>query len=241
MNFIGFDIETKGTLQEYALQAYRAPREQGWISAASLANSEKAVGTHNPSVKCIEGMLQTFTGQYVVCWNTCFDVSWLYAVGVSPSLIESIKWLDGMLLWMHLIREPEEEGKPRRSYSLAAAMKEYFPEDAGFKDFEDFQADSPEALKLLLHRNKEDARFTAILAEKFWTQLSPKQRQAAIIEARCIPMVAQTYNRGIRIDSEALGMLRLKLEDDAVNSYALLKEHYPAIDTVNLGDRKSVV
>ena len=240
MKWIGFDIETKGTEPEYALQAYRAGRGQGRISAVSIATTEVALGLHNPSVKQLEAMLTPYQGQYIVAWNTCFDVSWLYAVGVAPALIEGVKWLDGMLLWMHWVREPEEEGKPRKSYSLEAAMKEFFPEFAGFKGFTDFQTDTEEGLKGLLHRNKEDARFTAKLGELFWSKLSEGQRQAALIEARCIPLVAQTYNRGIAIDRNAASALKEKLAGEGVTAYETLKEHYPAIGEVNLGSPKQV-
>jgi len=235
MRFIGFDIETRGVLPEYALQAYRAGRGLAQISAASLATTARAVGLHNPTIAQLETLLTPYQGRYVVAWNTCFDVSWLYAVGVNPALIEGIKWLDGMLLWMHWIREPEPEGGPRKSYSLEAAMKEFFPEAAGFKEFKEFQGDTQEALAGLLHRNKEDARFTAILAETFWEKLSEEQRQAVLIEARCIPLVAQTYNRGITIDKEAALRLQGRLKKDGETAYAALKAHYPEIDSVNLG------
>ena len=249
MNFHGFDIETKGVLPEYALQAYRAQRLQptfdgepfcAWISAASVASTTQAVGFHDPSVQQLTTMLTPFAGKHLIAWNTCFDVSWLYAVGVPVELIESIKWLDGMLLWMHVTREPESEKSKKKSYSLEAAMNEFYPEQAGFKDFKDFQADSPEALAGLLHRNKEDARFTAILAEQFWNRLGPGQQRAALIEASCIPAVAQTYNRGITLDPAALVLLRNKLEKEGAEAYAALKEHHPGIDSVNLGSPKQV-
>jgi DNA polymerase-1 len=240
MNFIGFDIETRGALPEYALQAYRAIDGQAHISAASIGTSSRTIGMHNPTAKNIEQMLSTFTGQYIAGWNVCFDVSWLYAVGVSPELIETIRWIDAMLLWNHLAREPESETTKKKSYSLKSAMLEFYPDHAEFKDFEDFQNNSPEALAALLHRNKEDARYTAILAEQFWSQLEPKQRQAALIEARCIPMVALTYVRGLQVNSDALSALRAKLETDAVAAYQLLKDHYPAIDDINLGSPKQV-
>ena len=238
--FIGFDIETRGELPEYALQAHRATQGQAYISAISVATSERAVGTLAPSKEHIEKLLVKLKGRYVVAWNTCFDVSWLYAIGIEPDLIESINWLDGMLLFMHLTREPEAETGPKRSYSLETALKTYFPDQAGFKDFTDFQNDSEDAEKQLLHRNKEDARFTAILAEMFWEKLSAEQRRAALIEARCIPMVALTYVRGLQINPDALTALREKLEADAITAYQLLKEHYADIDSVNLGSPKQI-
>lgn len=237
MKFYGFDIETKGVLPEYALQAYRSPRGQGHISAASIASPLRAIGIPSPTVQQLETMLTPFQGKYVVAWNAPFDLSWLYAVGVAPGLLESIKWMDAMLLWMHLVREPESDTGPRKSYSLKSAMMEFYPEHAGFKDFEDFQGDDIDGL---MHRNREDARFTALLAEQFWAKLSDSQRQAALIEARCLPLVAQTFNRGIKIDTAALAQLRTKLEAEAVTAHAALRAVYPDIDSVNLGSPKQV-
>ncbi len=240
MKFVGFDIETVGDLSEYALQAYRAIRKQAKISAASIATSSTAFGLLDPTIDQLTKILTQYQGQYIVAWNTCFDVSWLYAVGIPERLIEGVKWLDAMLLWMHTCREPESDNGPKRSWSLETAMKEFYPEHASFKEFTDFQTDSEEGKKSLLHRNKEDARFTAIPAERFWKLLTPPQRQAALIEARCIPMVARTYNQGIKIDVPALGRLKKKLTEDAATAYESLKTHYSEIDSINLGSPKQV-
>jgi DNA polymerase I-like protein with 3'-5' exonuclease and polymerase domains len=240
IKFYGLDLETFGDLQEYALQAYRAARGQAGIRAISVSDGTNTLGLLNPEITKLTTILRSLKGKYVVGWNVCFDISWLYAVGVPAEAVEAINWVDGMLIWMHTVRTPEAENGPRKSYSLKAAMLEYFPDDAGFKDFEDFQTDTPEGLQKLLHRNKEDARYTVKLADMFWSQLGPKQRRAALLEARCIPMVALTYNQGIQIDSDALGLLRTELESAGADAYADLKAHYPEIDTVNLGSPKQI-
>lgn len=233
---IGFDLETWGVLPEYALQAYRVP--QAGVRAVSVANTEIAIGTLNPPDHQFQSMMDAWAGKQLVAWNTPFDLSWLYALEIK--CVDQVNWLDAMLLWRHLTVEPEEEGKPRKSYSLEAAMKEFFPDQAGFKEFTDFQTTDPEELKKLLHRNKEDARFTCILGEKFWSELSPRQRAAALIESRCLPMVAQTYVDGIWIDREALKTLKDTLKYQAEKAYNTLKNHYPAIDEVNLGSPKQL-
>ena len=81
-NFTGLDLETYGDLQEYALQAYRATRGQAGIRAISVANSTQALGILNPDTTKLTNILKSLKGKYVVCWNTTFDVSWLYAVGI---------------------------------------------------------------------------------------------------------------------------------------------------------------
>jgi DNA polymerase-1 len=62
----------------------------------------------------------------------------------------------------------------------------------------------------------------------------------ALVEARCIPLVAQTYNRGISIDKDAAVRLKAKLVQEGDTAYTALKRHYPEIDSVNLGSPKQV-
>ena len=124
-----------------------------------------------------------------------FDAAWLIALG-HEDLVFQIRWLDAMLLWKHWVGAPEGDDVPaakRKSYSLEAAMHEFFPDEAGFKEFKNFQTQDPAELQQLLFRCKEDTRFAVRLAEWFWSNLTDEQRQAALIEAQCIPQVAKTY------------------------------------------------
>lgn len=240
---IGFDLETWGDKQEYALQPFRALTGEAGIRAASMSMKHQ-VGKIKPSAGEIRDMLSLATkvDHYVVGWNVSFDAAWCIAVGLEEEVFK-VKWLDAMLLWRHAVVEPEGEDVPankRKSYSLKSAMEEFYPDEAGFKDFEDFQATDEESLAKLLHRNKMDALWTLRLAEKFWGMLNDTQRQAALIEARCIPMVASSTVRGLTANLQAAEDLGSCLALEAVSIYRELLITSPEVRGLNLGSPKQL-
>jgi len=241
---IGFDIETAGDKQEYALQPVRKTTNQAWVTAASFARGEKVAGQLYPSKALIEGMLKKAieADAYILGWNVAFDASWCIATGCED-LVMQVKWLDAMLLWRHAQVEPEGDTIPkskRRSYALANAMKTYYPEHAGFKDFDDFQADDDESMQGLLTRNKGDALFVIRLAEKFWGELNDRQQLAALVEARCIPLVAWSKVHGLKASRPAAESLKRSLTEEADKLYAELLASSPEIEGVNLGSPKQL-
>ena len=237
---IGLDLETWGDKQEYALQPFRALTGEAGIRAASVAVlPDKTSGLIDPRPEDVRRMLLTAieSDKYILGWNVSFDAAWCIAVGLEEEVFK-VKWLDAMLLWRHAVVEPEGEDVPankRKSYSLKSAMEEFYPAEAGFKDFEDFQATDEESLAKLLHRNKMDALWTLRLAEKFWGMLTPGQRQAALIEARCIPLIAKTKVMGIVSSVEAAQILSDNLAAEAVALYRELLVTSPEIRGLNLG------
>lgn len=236
---IGFDLETEGDLPEYALQPFRAEGGKARIKAASLATNAASSGDLYPSVEKVRRMLSVAISRdmYIVGWNTPFDAAWCIAVGLEEEVFAA-KWLDAMLLWRHAVVEPEGEDVPatkRKSYSLESAMHEFYPAEAGFKEFDDFQATDQTSLELLLNRNKMDAMWTVRLAEKFWDMLTPAQQRAALIEARCIPMIAKTKVLGIVSSEEAAQILSDNLAAEAVALYKELLSTSPEVKGINLG------
>lgn len=258
---IGFDLETQGSRPEYALQPWRAREGKAWVSAAAWTKADASTGSLFTKTDTIKAVLEPIVEKnlYVCGWNVTFDCAWLIALGLEE-LAFRIKWLDSMLLWRHLCVEPEGDDIPaakRKSYALEAAMHEFFPDEAGFKEFKDFHTQDPEQLKLLLHRCKEDTRFAVRLGEMFWQQLSPKQQQAALIEARCIPLVAKANVDGIWSSREHAEKLseRLVADGEAVKETLLslcsdlvivesglkpkelkaLQEQNPSAHLINLG------
>ena len=241
---LGFDLETHGDLPEYGLQPFRATQGQAGIKAASVATADKTAGKLYPTVQEVKNMLLLAVRQdrYMVGWNVAFDAAWCIAVGLEAEVFQ-VKWLDAMLLWRHAVVEPEGEDIPRpkrKSYSLASAMHEFHPEDAGFKEFDDFQATDEVSLDLLLHRNRMDAQWTLRLAEKFWGMLNDKQQRAALIEARCIPMIAKTKVMGIVSSASAAQDLADVLAAEAVATYRQLLTEAPEVKGINLGSSKQL-
>ena len=236
---VGFDLETQGVRPEYALQPWRAVTKEAWISAVAYTKGEVSQGQLYPSTESIKAVLEAVvkSGAYVCGWNVSFDCSWVCALGLEDLAFE-IKWLDSMLLWRHLVVEPEGDDVPatkRKSYKLEAAMHEFFPAEAGFKEFKNFATQDPEELKQILFRCKEDTRFAVRLGEMFWHQLSPKQQQAALIEARCIPQMARANIQGIWSSRDLAVKLQEKLEAEGAAARASLVATSPEIEGVNLG------
>lgn len=241
-NVIGFDVETSGVRHEYALQPWRVPA--AWITVAAFTRGDISTGVVRPSQDILRKIFEKIVAQdlFVCGWNVTFDCSWLIACGLED-LAFKIKWLDSMLLWRHLVVEPEGEDVPkthRKSYSLESAMHEFFPADAGFKEFTDFHTTDPEQIKLLLHRCKEDTRFAVRLGELFWSKLTDQQRRAALIEARSIPLVARANVYGIKSSSEHAETLRTNLKQKEADLRAELLEAAPEVAGVNLGSPKQL-
>ena len=232
---LGFDLETQGNPPEYALQPWRAPKN-AWVSAAAFTRGDVSGGHMFPHIKTIELVLTKAADKdlYVCGWNVTFDCSWLIALGLED-LAFRIKWLDSMLLWRHLVVEPEGDDVPkhkRKSYSLESAMHEFFPDEAGFKEFKNFQTQDPEELKMLLFRCTEDTRFAVRLGELVWSKLTDSQRRAALIEARCIPQVARANVKGLLSSREHAERLRDQLIADGEAARAALKEAAPGLDFI---------
>lgn len=241
----GFDLETHGDKQEYALQPFRTLSGLAKIKSAAIANSkgnsQGVLWPEDERLRNFFSMVKEKDG-YVVGWNVAFDAAWCIAAGLEAEAF-AVKWLDGMLLWRHAVVEPEGEDVPqnkRKSYSLESAMKEYYPDHADFKEFADFQANDQVSLNKLLHRNKEDARWTLKLAHKFWHMLTQKQQRAALIEARCIPLMAKTRVMGILSSKEEAHALSEKLRVEAIDLYNLLLSTSPEVEGLNLGSPKQL-
>ena len=232
----GFDFETQGTEGEYALQPFRALDKKAWVSAVAWTRGERTLGKLFPTPDSHRQVLEAIIKEnlYVCGWNVAFDVAWLIALG-HEDLVFQIRWLDAMLLWKHWVVAPEGDDVPaakRKSYSLEAAMHEFFPDEAGFKEFKNFQTQDPAELQQLLFRCKEDTRFAVRLAEWFWSNLTDEQRQAALIEAQCIPQVAKTYVMGIKSSAELAEALKFKLISDGEDAKAKLLALCPGTEFI---------
>lgn len=219
-----FDVETSGTKPEYALQPWRVTQGHAWLTSAAIARKTNDgiafEGGLSPSV----GMLRTFLEQAiatrtrVVGWNVQFDMQWLMALGLTD-LVYQVQWLDGMLLWKHLTVEPEYEidrGK-KKSLGLKACVAEVWPQYAGYGDDIDFHATDIATQQRMHEYNQRDALFTLRLTKRWYQQLArrPAQLRAALIEAQCLPLIAQANLEGMVVDTLAARELRQYLTDVA--------------------------
>ena len=241
---VGFDLETHGDKQEYALQPFRLTKGQARIKAYSAANNGQAVCKLWPEKDDLKRFFDLMIKKqaYIVGWNVVCDMAWCVAAGLEEEAFAA-NWLDGMLLWRHNVVEPEGEDVPatrRKKYSLEACMKEFAPDESSFKEFTDFQATDDSSIEKLIHRNKMDAHWTLFFAHKFWHSLQPEQQVAAFIESRCLPMMAKTRVLGIRSSREEAEALSIKLEAEAEALYADLLSQSPEAEGLNLGSPKQL-
>jgi len=231
---ISFDEETSSTVDpEYSLQPFRALKGEAFVSSYAVTYFKDGKPVSEafamPSVDQLRAFLQHCIDNdlTIVGWNVAFDAAWPCALGLED-LVMRAKWLDGMLLWKHLTVTPEyglAKGK-RKSYSLKAAVPEFFPEHAGYEEDIDFHDMSPEATAKRLVYNQKDTIFTFKLTEKFYNMLEqePARLQAALIEAKCIPMVAASYVQGLPIDVKQAEKLYEMLDNESMMQLDALSE-----------------
>jgi len=227
---ISFDFETSGELPEYALQPWRVASGKAWPTSLVWAYRTPAKahveGGLWPAREDMDEMLDFAIANQapIVGWNTVFDISWLLAYGLKDKVMQ-VNWLDGMLLWRHLFIEPEYENRhKRRSYGLKEGVRQFLPHRAGYEDDVDFHSTDPEQLQKLHRYNIRDVVFTAKIAEDIWYQLSEDQQNCALIEAACLPLVAEANLNGMMVDTLTSAQLRQHLTDTA---NALLDELAP--------------
>lgn len=234
MKLTAFDVETRGTEEGYGLQPFRAKTDEAWLTMCAMATDKGVSGFRYPDTdppvrrmktvaslgawlrKCAE------TKTTIVGWNTPFDMAWLIALGLKDE-VYACNWLDAMMLWRHLTASPEWTGIAPQSYGLKNAVKLYYPEEAGYEVDIDFETDDPAELDALFAYNKKDAEFTLRLTNKFLNELTPEQKRCALLEAACLPMVAETYVRGIAADGEAAQALSVKLDEEAKLNFVKLR------------------
>lgn len=230
-----FDVETDGRDVGYGLQPCRATlaekircgAAQAWLTSAAWTAAGDETAVFMPTREHLKAKLDEWaaSGVYVVGWNTPFDVAWLIAYGLREEVYR-VRWLDAMLLYRHLTNFPQWHYDALPSYGLKAAVEEHLPDYADYSKDVQFSAPSQDDMqawldwrdKLTIY-NKLDARLTKILAEKFLREMPPDMLRNALIEAACIPMVAETTVLGISADADRAQALSNKLSDDAKLAY----------------------
>lgn len=224
MRLVSFDVETRGVDEGFGLQPARAANGEAWLTMCAMANDKGAVGYMKPTASQLRVWLNKCaeTKTNIVAWNAPFDMAWLIAMGLREEVFAN-KWLDAMLLWKHLTNAPEWSSKGPKSYSLKAAVAEFMPHFAGYEENIDFNTDDPEELQALFEYNKKDATFTYHLTNLFLSQMNEKQKRCALLEAVCLPMVAESFVQGVVIDVDAAEKLRKKLTEDADVALVTLK------------------
>lgn len=230
--YVAADCETSGAKPEYALQPWRYPKGDFWLTSFVWvwreAGETKHAGTLFPDWLQIRDFLQWVIDnkKIVVGWNIVFDLGVLIAMGFREQVYQ-IRWLDGMLVWRHLWLEPEYDMNRanKQSYSLKIAVPNFLPEYAGYEAEINYHGTEPEELQKLHDYNIKDTFFTLKITRMLYKQLKSKQRQSMWMETRCLPMVAEANVRGLPVDTIASKELALKLGDNAEKALDILGPH----------------
>lgn len=188
---IPLDIETAGDEDGYALQPWRVREGKARITCV-------AVGDDLYTDAIIE-KLNSLPPSTFVCWNTVFDVAFLYASNMD---VKKHKWLDGKLIMKWVLNSQELEDQPKHGgiYSLANAAEKYLK---GWKHYEAFiklkaaKVEPGKNDKYWQVRAKLDVQATELLTKYFLAQLTQAQRRAMMIEAGNIVPAAIAYVNGI--------------------------------------------
>lgn len=216
---LALDGEMSGVAPEYGLQPWRVRQDKAWITSlvavkkvgdAFRITGDLTTPYERPNRDMIVKMAREIlteaadTKTYITGWSTVFDISWLLAYGLEKEVF-ACKWLDGMLLWRHYFLEPEydKDRSKKRSYGLKGCVAEVLPQFAGYEEDIDFHDPDP-AVRAKLHEyNIRDSLFTLKLTKHWWEKLvesDPRRLRAALIEAECLPMLAQANLNGMLVD-----------------------------------------
>jgi DNA polymerase I-like protein with 3'-5' exonuclease and polymerase domains len=238
-----FDLEVSGKItgvdetgeptSEYALQPWRVPRGDAWLTSGSVIHHRGGelvafLSQQFPTKDQLAWFLTEAIKQrwVVVGWNLAYDLAMLIAVGLDD-LVQQVQWLDGLLLWRHLDMEPEYEFQSarhkKRKYRLKPeAVETFIPSFAGLDEDVKFHRTDKESLDKLQRYNDRDNVRAWVISKMIWDRLSPAQRNAALIECACLPLVAQANFHGIAIDRLTVSHLSAKLDLDAAARLAEL-------------------
>lgn len=207
MQFIGYDIETDGDQEHYALQPWRVREGTARItlSAAYCAGYRKVETEWHTSL--LQGLREAATP--VVLWNGLFDIAFLYASGYDVS---DIKWVDAMHMWKFL---DNGQNSPM-SWTLKEGAKKFLKDWDKQEEFLTLKSEElPDVSDpYWLARVSMDAEATALIAEIIWPQLTPQQQRLVTIQSLTLVPFAMSWVNGIHLDIEAVAEAKPGIVDE---------------------------
>jgi DNA polymerase I-like protein with 3'-5' exonuclease and polymerase domains len=200
-------------------------------TAYDLGDGIACESIREPTAEQLADWLDGMAGRYVVCWNAPFDIAWLLVLDeLSPHLgirakVFAVDWLDGMLLYRHAINAPRYKEEGRMSLGLKEAVAEFFPGEAGYEEGISFMPTTPDEWAKLLQYNERDCAFTLRITRLLLQTIPVRMKRNAIIEARCLPLVADTKVAGLKVNAARAAALgeRLTINRDAALTTLALK------------------
>jgi DNA polymerase I-like protein with 3'-5' exonuclease and polymerase domains len=236
MKLLAFDVETSGSLPEYGLQPHRLLTGESWLTSYATAmfrpdGSVAAKAYRYPAKAHLKMLLDWCAAHkvYLCGWNMPFDAAWPIAMGLESEVM-ACSWIDGLLLRKALEVEPEYgvTRSKKNMFGLKATIEKEYPQHAGYEEDIDFHATDELSIQKRLVYNRIDAVGTLKLTRKYIRMLresNPQRLAAALIESKCIPLVAGTYVRGQIPDHDSLKALDGKLEIVAEQALTELSQY----------------
>jgi len=197
MIFAGFDIETSGQEEGFALQPWRLKEGTAIITlSAAYCQGKRKVETEYHSA-LVEDLRKL--GKPVALYNGIFDLAWLYAANID---ISGIKWIDAMHLWKWLANS---QSGPMM-WPLKDAAKKFLKDWDKLDEFIDLKSEElPDPSDpYWLTRVSLDAEATALIAEKIWPRLTSQQQKLAQIQSLSLPVMAASWVNGVKVDLQAI-------------------------------------
>ena len=229
------DLETSsisGDLSDgYALEPWRARQGKGFISSMHVHGDKINRHILRPSAGQIIEVLELLKGEEVYAHYALFDVAWLIA-SIEPNrlarlhhAIKGVRWRDTALLAKWCINGRKADDI-HFSYSLLNLINT-FKAKMGYEGADEFirmkQQDaltaSPEYWE---QRGKMDTLWTYRLAKFLEAQLPTVCRRGFVIEARCIPQIANSWLMGMKVDQDAFKKAEAICETAIAEGCALL-------------------
>lgn len=228
MNLIAFDIETWGLKEGYTLQPWRVKTgEAGILTVAGckFETPDTYCFGFLPSVKDLEKIMNFQEGAILCGWGLKFDLAFLFALGMKP-FFQKFRYLDGMLLLKKL-------GFNLQSHGLKQSLV-YFKDKLNvvtdYSKAIEFKTGNPEIvythkeMNRMMVYNKLDANYTTQLI-KYLISIAPVETvRQAIRESTVSLLFADTWQRGILIDRNALDVYTKEVNTKCHNLEALMEQ-----------------
>lgn len=201
VKFLGFDIETDGKQDAWALQPWRVSQDAGRITSyAAVDEAGAIIGRNlNPTREELTEQLKLYAaeGYTIVGSNIAFDISWLMAYGLEQEAW-ACKWADLKFYWKAAQNVPDTSTAGRKNWGLKAAVTEFLPALAGYEKEISFEPGYEVTHELLVY-NTIDSGASAMLARRFYDALDTRSRIYVAVMNGNIPHFAQAYHEGLCI------------------------------------------
>jgi DNA polymerase I-like protein with 3'-5' exonuclease and polymerase domains len=229
------DLETStpdGDLSNgHALEPWRARQGKGFISSLHVYGDKIVRNVRRPTRDQIIDTLEDLKGEEVYCHFALFDVAWLIA-SIEPNklarlhaAIKGVRWRDTALLakWCINGRKADDSFFKYSLLNLIYTFKDHM----GFEGADEFvrmkQAQTQDANDPYWEeRGQQDVLWTYRLAKFFEGQLPPSCKRGYVIEARCIPQIANSWLVGMYVNEDAFKKAEAQIETDIAEGCRLL-------------------